>query len=421
MSIEQADVVIVGAGPAGLAAAAEISRNNGSVVIIDEAPFPGGRLPAQIHKESIHFRSRKHQWSNGAERADHLVDKASSSGVKILCGVSVWGIFPGWYTGLAPVYPDSRNNNLPCGIQSRAVIVASGAVQNPVMLPGWTLPGVITAGAAQNLINVHRILPGRRAVVVGIDPLSLAVAQLLVSVGARVQGVVLPPANGLQFGSTTPKITIKALGRLSHLAPTFRLALGSKISAKASPIAARLFPKSGIKVDGFPVMLRRAVMAVEGEEIAQQAMVASLKADGTVEPGSEEIWPVDVVITSAGLSPLAELLQVANCPLVYVPDLGGWVPVHNGRLETPLDGLFVAGSVTGVEGAEVAEAQGRLAGLTAAGYLGLVKNAKLEKGIARYRAGISIARKNAFPFFAGIKKGRDFMSRYWKLTVNQSQ
>jgi sarcosine oxidase subunit alpha len=289
------------------------------------------------------------------------------------------------------------------------------------MLPGWTLPGVITAGAAQNLINVHRILPGRQAVVVGIDPLSLAVAQLLVTVGAGVQGVMLPPVNGLQLGSTTPKIAIKTLGRLSHLAPTFRLALGSNLSAKASPIAARLFPKSGIKVDGFPVMLRRAVMAVEGEELAQQAVVASLKADGTVEPGSEERWPVDIVITSAGLSPLAELLQVANCQLVYVPDLGGWVPVHNATLETPLDGLFVAGSVTGVEGAAVAEAQGRLAGLIAAGYLGLVKNVTLEKEIASYQAGISIARKNAIPFFAGIKKGREFMSRYWKLTVGEKQ
>jgi sarcosine oxidase subunit alpha len=382
MSIEQADVVIVGAGPAGLAAAAEVARNNGSVVILDEAPFPGGRLPAQIHKESIHFRSSKHLWSNGAERADHLVGKVLSTGVKILCAVSVWGIFPGWYTGLAPVYPNSRKNNLPCGINSRAVIVTTGAVQNPVMLPGWTLPGVITAGAAQNLINVHRILPGRQAVVVGIDPLSLAVAQLLVTVGANVRGVLLPPANDFQMGSTTPKAAIKALGRLSHLAPTFRLALGSKFSAKASPFAARLFPKSGIKVDGFPVMLRRAVVAVEGEELAQQAVVAGLKADGSVEPGSEERWPVDIVITSAGLSPLAELLQVANCPLVYVPDLGGWVPVHNGILETPLDGLFVAGSVTGIEGAAVAEAQGRLAGLTAAGYLGLVKNATLESETA---------------------------------------
>jgi len=419
MSIEQADAVIVGAGPAGLAAAAEVSRNNGSVVILDEAPFPGGRLPAQIHKESRLFKSSKRQWANGAERADQLVGRVLNSGVKILCGVSVWGIFPGWYTGLAPVVPDSRNNNLPCGINSRAVIVATGAVQNPVILPGWTLPGVITAGAAQNLINVHRILPGRQAVVVGMDPLSLAVAQLLVTVGASVQGVMLPPANGLQLGATTPKTAIKALGRLSHLAPTFRLALGSKLSAKANPIAARLFPKSGIKVDGFPVMLRRAVMAVEGEELAQQAVVADLKADGTVEPGSEEKWPVDVVITSAGLSPLTELLQVANCPLVYVPDLGGWVPAHNRILETPLDGVFVAGSVTGVEGAAVAEAQGRLAGLTAAGYLGLVKNARLESETTEHQAGISIARKNSIPFITGIKKGRDFMSRYWEMTVNE--
>ena len=128
---------------------------------------------------------------------------------------------------------------------------------------------------------------------------------------------------------------------------------------------------------------------------------------------------MDIVITSAGLSPLAELLQVAHCPLVYVPDLGGWVPVHSETLETPLEGLFVAGSVTGIEGAAVAEAQGRLVGLTTAGYLGLVKNAILETETARYQAGISVARKNSIPFLAEIKKGRDIMARHWKQTIRE--
>ena len=78
-------------------------------------------------------------------------------------------------------------NDCPTGFETRAVLVATGAGQNPLILPGWTLPGVITAGAAQTMINVHRVLPGHQAVIIGIDPLGLAVAQLL---GSCVSGRV---------------------------------------------------------------------------------------------------------------------------------------------------------------------------------------------------------------------------------------
>ena len=249
---------------------------------------------------------------------------------------------------------------------TRAVIIATGATQNPLVMKGWTLPGVITAGAAQTLINVHHVLPGHNAAVVGLDPLSLTVAQLMSAAGAHVHGLVLPPVNGMQPVPSLPAEAIRNLARFSDFAPSRPMALLGKIAGKLSPLAARFYPGSGVAVNGIRMFLRKAAQAVEGEKRVEQIVITGITTNGGAIDRRQEIWPVDVVVTSAGLSPLVDLVQVAGCPLVHVADLGGWVPLHNQRLETPLEGLFVSGSITGVEGAEVAEATGRLAGINAA-------------------------------------------------------
>lgn len=144
------------------------------------------------------------------------------------------------------------------------------------------------------------------------------------------------------------------------------------MSKYISSLAARCFPPDGIKVAGFPLVLRQTVLSVDGLEQVEKATTVTLQSNGNLKTGTQRQLLIDVVITSAGLSPLVELAQVAGCPLSYVADLGGWVPLHNDRFETPLKGLFVTGSITGVEGAAVAETQGYVAGLTAADFLSLV-------------------------------------------------
>jgi len=369
MAIEKVDLVIIGAGPAGLAAAAEVARRNGTVVVLDEAPQPGGRLPSQIHRRPRPAGPGPGSWSNGVAKAATLAGKAQSAGARIICGASVWGIFPGWHVGVAPVDTSRPTGDVPAGFDARAVLVATGAGQNPLIVPGWTLPGVITAGAAQTLINVHRVLPGRRAVIIGIDPLALSVAQLMGAVGATVQGVVLPPANGLQLGPTSPKAAIRALSEFSAYAPGWWMALAAGAGKYLSRLAAACFPQRGLKVEGFPLMLRQGALSISGSPRAETVEIASLSSAGDFISGSAQQLQADIVITSSGLSPLVELVQVAGCPLYHIPEMGGWVPVHDDRFATPRPGLFIAGSVSGVEGAGVAEIQGRIAGLAAAGYL----------------------------------------------------
>jgi sarcosine oxidase subunit alpha len=261
------------------------------------------------------------------------------------------------------------------------------------------------------------VLPGHQAVVIGVDPLCLAVAQLLGAVGAQVLGVFLPPANGLQSGPATPKAAIQALAEFSAYAPGFLTALAAKAGKYMSTLAAACFPQGGLKIDGFPLMLRQSALSISGVQKAESVAVAALSPAGQLKSGAEFQLQADVVVTSSGLSPLVELAQLAGCPLHYIPEMGGWVPLHSDRFETPRPGLFIAGSISGVEGAGVAEIQGRIAGLTAVDYLKLAGGQALKRDIHKHQKDIITARQAAIPFYSQIEAGRARMNRLWRSMV----
>lgn len=419
MTVERVDLIVIGAGPAGLAAATETSSRGGQVIVLDEGSIPGGRLPGQIHQEPKRLFRTHPRWINGQKKAQRIYSNATHAGVKIICGASVWTVSPGWFVGITPANPCQGGDGFSTGYKARAVLIATGAAQNPLPLPGWTLPGVITAGAAQTLINVQHVLPGQRVVVIGIDPLAVSVAQLMAAIGIDVKGVLLPPSNGLQYGVTTTREAINVLAHASHYAPTIFLFLMGKIAGCMVRPAARYFPGNGIKAGNFPLMLKHRVLAIEGVDRVEQIKVAALMEKGKVDPWNTQTWQVDAVVTSAGLYPLTELVQIAGCPLVHIPYLGGWVPLHSAGFETPVPGLFVAGSITGVEGAQIAEAQGRVAGIMAADYLGLEKGSSLENDLVRAQAAINAARQESVPFLFNIEIGRTYMSQLWERYVRQ--
>jgi NADPH-dependent 2,4-dienoyl-CoA reductase/sulfur reductase-like enzyme len=419
VAFEKIDLVIIGAGPAGLAAAAEVGQCGGNVVVLDEAPNPGGRLPSQIYLKPRKIVAGKRNWSNGSVKAEQLIQDAKANGVRIFCSASVWGVFPGWHVAVAPTCPRANEDDLPIGLDTRALLIATGAAQNPLIMPGWTLPGVITSGAAQTLINVHRIMPGFRSVVIGIDPLSLSVAQLMNAIGIHVLGVFLPPANGLQFGPSSPQAAIQALSGFSSHAPSIKLTLAAKMGKYLSRLATHYFPTNGLKIEGFSLMLRHMALSINGSNGTKKVNIATLNPNGDVKAGTEKELETNVVITSAGLSPLVELAQVAGCPLHHIPESGGWVPIHNEYLGTPLPGLFVAGSISGVEGARVAEIQGRIAGIAAANYLKLTTRADLEESTNMYQLEMIKARHETVPFFPLIEEGQAQMKQIWKHMISK--
>jgi len=346
------DVVIVGAGPAGLSAAIACREWELSVVVIDEFMKPGGRLLGQLHQEP------DGQWWNGIEEAGKLVARALELGIDLQCGISVHHIEK---NELGFIVHTNQS-----AYRAENLLIATGAAEAPAPISGWTLPGVMSIGAAQVMTNVHRVRVGNKGVVVGVNVLSAAIARELQLAGIELQCMAMPAKSAAVRHEASPRKVMEAMLRIAHLAPSAFIRYGSKLAKPAwiRRLVVQFYPSNGVKLWGMPIHLRKAVVRINGSERVESVTLCNITADGELVRGSEQTIDVDFVCIAGGLYPLAELAAVAGCPFRYIESLGGHVPVHNERMETPLEGLFVAGNITGIESAKVARAQGTLAGLS---------------------------------------------------------
>ncbi|MCR8644789.1 NAD(P)/FAD-dependent oxidoreductase [Paenibacillus sp. N1-5-1-14] len=345
------DVIIIGAGPAGLSAAIVCAENGLQVKVIDEFMKPGGRLLGQLHQEPTG------EWWNGIEEAKNMYNRAVSLSVDITLGTSVYDVQPsnsGWR-----VYTSEEI------LETNTLLIATGAAEVAAPMPGWTLPGVMSIGAAQVMTNVHRVRVGKRGIIVGVNVLSVAIARELQLADIEIVGMMLPPQNTVNKDAASPEKVMQSLLRVAHLAPSAILRLGSKLMKFKlfQRLGLAFYPSGLLKMWGIPIHLKRAVIEICGENQVESVKVAYVTASGEVVPGTTRIAPVDFVCIAGDLYPLAELASVAGCPLRYVPELGGHVPLHDTNMQTPLEGLYVAGNITGIESAKVAKAQGKVAGL----------------------------------------------------------
>jgi sarcosine oxidase subunit alpha len=393
------DVVVVGGGPAGLKAAKEIAERGGSVVVLDENNVFGGKLLGQLHEEP-----NEQKWWNGQKIASQLVQEAVSAGVKLLGGVQVWGLEPGWKIQLA----DTLNRPLPSQtITAKVVLLATGAAEKPLPIPGWTIPGVMTIGAAQVLTNLYKVKPGHKVFICGLDVLSLSIAKALVLAGVKVEGIVLSEQDDLQTA-------FSKLFAMSHFASNRIFRWGGSLFQHAlfQSIAVRLFPLKGLTIEGIPLLLKQTLVSIEGKDQVESVQLVSRSASGKLIPGTETSVPVDAICLSGGLTPLAELAAVAGCKFVRLAGLSGAVPLHNAILETTVDGLFVAGNITGIEGAKVAMAQGELAGKSICARLGIgnVGKDELDSAIQTVK---TTRRAAEFQFNSGIEEARLELGKIW--------
>ncbi|MGE5704489.1 MAG: NAD(P)/FAD-dependent oxidoreductase [Clostridia bacterium] len=350
--------VIIGAGPAGLAAGIAAAMRGVRVRVIDEFVKPGGRLLGQLHQEP------NGDWWNGIEEARQLFDEAKAAGVNIELGTSVYDLRrteTGWSV--------ATTNGI---INTPSVLLATGAAETAVPLPGWTLPGVMSIGAAQVMTNVQRVRVGARGIVIVVNILSVAITRELQLAGIKVDRMVLPPVNELNEHAAQPLHVMKSMLRVAHLAPSGLIRLGSQLmqSEGMQKLGVRFFPPSGVSMWGIPIQLRTAALEIVGERQVEGVRIARITPDGDPIPGTEKLISADFVCIAGGLYPLAELAAVAGCPFAYIPELGGHVPLHNKEMSTPLPGLYTAGNITGIESAKVAKAQGTVAGLAIANRYG---------------------------------------------------
>lgn len=355
------DAVIIGAGPAGLSAAISCRQHNLQVVVLDEFPYAGGRLLGQLHEEP------NGDWWNGMKEASHLREKAQQLKTPIHLQSSVHHI-ESKEDGSFIVHTNKRS------FLTKNVLIATGAAETATPISGWTLPGVMSIGAAQVMTNVHRVRVGERGIVVGVNVLSAAIARELQIAGVKLESMALPITNIATANQSHPQKVMERLVRIAHLAPSAFLRFGSKFAKNSliRDLAVRFYPKKGIQMWGIPIHLRKAVKAINGEEKVESVTMVDIRPDGTEVEGSERKIAVDFVCIAGGLYPLAELAAAAGLPFLYEPSLGGHVPVHNEKMETPVPNLYVAGNITGIESAKVAREQGRVAGLS------IVSNMKKE-------------------------------------------
>ncbi len=315
--MEQVDVLVVGSGPAGLMASVTAARAGARVMLVDRNGRPGGQLFKQIHK--FFGAARHYAGTRGFRIALELMGEVEAAGIDLRLGTMAWGLFEPLAVGLSD---DRRVYE----VQAKAVVVATGSSEKPLAFPGWTLPGVMGAGAIQTMMNVHRVLPGKSVLMVGSGNVGLIVSYQLLQAGAEVVAVVeaLPSIGGW--------------------------------AVHASKLRRR----------GVPILTGHSIVEVAGEESVERAKIAQVDGSFRVIPGTEKWLGVDTVCLAVGLTPLSDLLWLAGAQFVYEGCLGGFVPVLDRDMQSSVPGLFSAGDAAGIEEASVAMEQGRAAGLAAA-------------------------------------------------------
>lgn len=390
------DVIIVGAGPAGLSAAISSREHGLRALVLDEFPKIGGRLLGQLHQEP------NGEWWNGIKETEILKERAFELETEIRCGVSVYHIEK----------PDDHylihtNKGV---FTAGNVLIATGAAETAAPIPGWTLPGVMSIGAAQVMTNVHRVRVGEKGIVVGVNVLAAAIAREMQLAGIELHSMALPAKNTVTKEQGHPRHVMEELARISHLAPSAFLRFGGKFAKGMSLVrnlAVNFYPKSGVKMWGMPIHIRKAITSINGEDKVESVTMCKVKSNGEIIKGSEETVEVDFVCIAGGLYPLAELAAVAGCPTKYVEELGGHIPVHNEQMETPLDGLYVAGNITGIESAKVAREQGTVAGLSIAKRVAK-KESPVKRQLKKAMKNVKKTRAEAsIQFHPGIEDGRN--------------
>jgi thioredoxin reductase len=296
------------------------------VLVVDLNFKPGGQLFKQIHK---FFGSSAHRsGTRGTEIGTQLLDEAKKYGVEIWLDSAVVGLYSDKIVSIEKGVDNGEKELV--NIQAKKIILATGASENVVRFKGWTLPGIMGAGAAQTMINVNKVKPGNKVVMLGSGNVGLIVSYQLMQAGCDVIALVEAAPNIGGYGVHASKI----------------------------------------RRAGVPIYTKHTIIEAKGTDRVSEVIIAELDDKWQPIPGTEKVLEADVVTLAAGLKPISDLVRLHDVELVFNGVFGGWVPMHDENMETSQCGIYVAGDTTGVEEANTALEEGRLAGIAAAEALG---------------------------------------------------
>lgn len=234
-----------------------------------------------------------------------------------------------------------RNNRVE-DVQAKRIVLSTGAKENALAFPGWTLSGVMTAGAAQTFANIHGLVPGRRILMVGSGNVGLIVSYQLMQAGAEIAALVeaLPKVSGYQVHA----------GKIQRA--------------------------------GVPIYLSHTVIEARGKGQVEEAVIARVDEKFHPISGTERVISVDTVLLAVGLTPRTDLAGMCGCKTTYEGTLGGIMPLHNRYMQSSRENIYVCGDLAGVEEANIALDEGRIAGTHAAislGYGSMEAQKRLEE------------------------------------------
>lgn len=349
------DVLVVGGGPAGLAAARAAALCGAAVTLVDERHRFGGQYYKQLAGSQAFADGAVPDRQYAGGRA--LIAEVARLGVSMIGGVTVWGAF-----GPHEIAADTPDG--PVLFAPRRLVLATGAYERVPPFPGWTLPGVMTTGAVQSFLRRYRVAPGRRILIAGNGPLNLQVASELVKAGAEVVAVIeaAPPPG------------------LSHA-----FALASAALESPDLVRDGIGYRLGLMRARVPVLHGLALVRAEGDGSVQRAVAAKLGADGRAVPGTERVFEADIVCAGYGFLSSNELARSLGCGHDADPVRGVLVARVDEDGRSTREDVFLAGDGAAMNGARAALAQGFLAGFAAARDLGRTIPAEIGDEAERTR------------------------------------
>ncbi len=362
------ELLVIGAGPGGLIAASIATEAGADVVVLDERSICGG----QYFKQPASTDLLPDSLAGDKQLADGkaLIERTLRSGARVISGAEVWGAF-------APrefaVFDGARTTLY----KPMRVIVATGAYERALPLPGWTLPGVMTTGAAQSMLRSYGTLAGRRVLIAGNGPLNLQVALELQQAGADVVAVaeLAEKSNlawllhGLRMGLSAPGLSVNGIRYVA-----------------------------GLKRLGVPVLYGQGLNRIEKISTGLEAWLGPVRENGI---DARDPYEVDVVCMGYGFQPSNEILRSLGCRHSYDEARGYLVTDRDSNCETSVRGVYAIGDCCGINGAPMALQDGVIAAIAA--ILSLERTVSVQH------------RKEYKRAVRNLRRHRTFQSALWRI------
>ncbi len=356
MLAENYDVVIIGAGPAGMSAASILAEHSVKTLLIDE----NGRLGGQLWRKSTGPAGKTQLFSPSNCKINLLVTPGYRNGnLCIQTPASVLAIFPE-----KQILISTKDEGVK-EITAKYIIFATGAREKVRPFKGWTLPEVMTVGAVQILLKNYNVLAASKMLINGTGPLIYLLSGNVLSRNGKISALL----DRSSFMTTLGVMRVMR-GQLSKL--------GQGLSSFSYMLKGNVFPK-----------YHTQIISAENKGGLIEVTTQKISLDGTMTGDFNQRYKTKLIAVTNGFVGNIELAQIAGCLLDYSLDKGGWFITVDSSMETSVNGMFAAGEITGIAGGSKAMVEGELAALSI-----LYQSGKINGNDFDYKRGLlSVKRK----------------------------